>query len=223
MGQYYKPAFIGARGKVRWMYSRDYGSGMKLMEHSYFGNSFVSAVLSQIQNNPMRVAWIGDYSDDVTQGKWGDEPYQKIDHRKFKEIFGKIWEQEEQDKSVGKRKIRPESPLAFQDVNDFVGWYLVNHNQRKFLDLGAYAQKNKWRESCKDWRTGKTETWEMCVNPLPLLTACGNDRGGGDYYSSHPDFDQVGTWAFDLIEFTELKPEGYEEVHYSFTERSSVQ
>ena len=61
------------------------------------------------------------------------------------------------------------------------------------------------------------------MNPLHLLTACGNNRGGGDYYSSYPDFDQVGTWAFDLIEFTELKPEEYEEVHYSFTERSSVQ
>lgn len=223
MGQYFKPAFIGARGGVRWLYSRDYGSGMKLMEHSYLGNSFVNAALSQILHTPMRMAWIGDYSDDVTQGKWGDEPYQKIDQQKFKEIFGKIWVQAEQDHVVDKRKIRPEPLSMFQGVDDFIGWYLVNHSQKKYIDLASYTQKNKWRESYKDWLTGETETWDMCVNPLPLLTACGNNRGGGDYYDCHPDFDQVGTWAFDLIEFTAFKPEGYEEVHYSFTEHSSAQ
>lgn len=215
MGQYYKPVFVGFRGSVRWIYSREYEVGMKLMEHSYLGNNFVNAALCQILHTPMRMAWIGDYSDDVTQGKWGDEPYQKIDQQKFKEIFSKVWD----DKRSGRHKFHPEPLDMFHCPDDFIGWYLVNHTQRKFVNLGEYEKKNKWRESRKDWRTGETEEWDMCVHPLPLLTACGNNRGGGDYYNDYPDFDQVGTWAFDLIEFTCFKPEGYEKVSYSFTEQ----
>ena len=39
---------------------------------------------------------------------------------------------------------------------------------------------------------------EMCeFHPLPLLTANGNGRGGGDYLGS--DMDLVGSWAGDRI------------------------
>ena len=57
------------------------------------------------------------------------------------------------------------------------------------------------------------------VNPLPLLTACGNGRGGGDYHDCYPDYDKVGTWAFDIIECTDARPEGYEKYEPCFTEQ----
>lgn len=37
----------------------------------------------------------------------------------------------------------------------------------------------------------------MFINPLPLLTALGNGRGGGDYFGD--DIDKVGIWAGDVL------------------------
>ena len=66
MGQYYKPCILGGNKKTvkAWMYSHEYDNGLKLMEHSYIGNSFVSAFESLIKNKPQRVVWAGDYADD---------------------------------------------------------------------------------------------------------------------------------------------------------------
>lgn len=219
MGQYYKPVLIGPRDGVKWLYSHEYShNGMKLMEHSYMGNSFVNAVLSQILHHPMRVAWMGDYADEPWSGL---EPYQeKMDKYAFLKLYEMIWPCE--GAADKKKKIHPEPLSMFTGVSDFTGWYLVNHTQRVYINLKTYAERNKWREHYKDWRTGETEEWDMCIHPLPLLTACGNNRGGGDYYDSHPGFDQIGTWAFDKIEFTAFEPEGYKEVSYRFTEQETV-
>ncbi len=218
MGQYYKPALIGPRGGVKWLYSHEYGhNGLKLMEHSYLGNTFVNAVLSQILDHPMKVAWVGDYSEDPWSGT---EAYQqKVDKEEFMPLFNKLWIREEDDKTREKLKIHPE-PLNMPELESFTGWYLVNHTLRQYVDLKAYAERNKWHEEY-DWN-GKHYAYDMCINPLPLLTACGNNRGGGDYYDSHPDFDKVGSWAFDLIEFTNSKPEGFEEVSFHFTEQEEA-
>ena len=65
MGQYYYPIIMGKRYGVKgWLYSWDYENGLKLTEHSYMGNYFVNAVLTKINHQPMRIAWIGDYADD---------------------------------------------------------------------------------------------------------------------------------------------------------------
>ena len=216
MGQYYKPTLIGARGKIRWLYSHEYNNGLKLMEHSYIGNNFVNAVLSQILDHPMKLAWIGDYSPDVYKREWGGEPYQKMEHDKFVQLFSKIWGGENSDDET---KIHPLPLSGFENIKDFDGWYLVNHTQKIYISMTAYMKRNKWRESYTNRKTGATERWDMCVNPLPLLTACGNGRGGGDYYSGHPDYDKVGSWAFDRIEFTSNKPDDYQEVNYHFTEQ----
>ena len=71
MGQYYKPAILGENKKtvIKWMYSHDYGNGLKLMEHSYIGNGFVSAFESLILNKPQRVVWAGDYAEPCKRRK----------------------------------------------------------------------------------------------------------------------------------------------------------
>ena len=46
------------------------------------------------------------------------------------------------------------------------------------------------------------------INPLPLLTACGNGRGGGDYHGSNCD--EVGTWAGDVLSIEFVVPEDKE-------------
>ena len=64
MGQYYKPIILEPRGGVKaWFYSHEYGNGLKLMEHSYIGNSFCNAVENYLTNNPQRLVWAGYYAD----------------------------------------------------------------------------------------------------------------------------------------------------------------
>lgn len=65
--------------------------------------------------------------------------------------------------------------------------YLVNHSQNLYIDL-------------VDYQVETTLLSEMPVNPLPLLTAEGNGRGGGDYFESRgTHYDLVGSWARDSI------------------------
>ncbi len=60
---------------------------------------------------------------------------------------------------------------------------------------------------------------DLYINPLPLLIAMGNGRGGGDYGNPKND-DLVGTWC-DSISSIEITKEPldhleYEEFHPDF-------
>lgn len=83
--------------------------------------------------------------------------------------------------------------------------FLVNHTKGEILDIAKHI------ENCTD-----SQGW--CLHPLPLLTAIGNGRGGGDYGRGYINFDKVGIWANDLIEYRKYKPLGYIEVEYHFSE-----
>lgn len=48
------------------------------------------------------------------------------------------------------------------------------------------------------------EGWEL--SPLPLLTACGNDRGGGDYRKQDYLYYLIETWAGDRLSYTPKRP-----------------
>jgi hypothetical protein len=65
MGQYYYPVILAddKQTVIAWIYSHDYGEGLKLMEHSWIGNPFVLAFEGLIYKNPQRVVWAGDYAD----------------------------------------------------------------------------------------------------------------------------------------------------------------
>ena len=207
MGQYYHPTLIDAEEHVSWLYTHDYDNGLKLMEHSYIGNSVMNAVCGQIKDHPLRVAWIGDYSDDQN----GDAYEAKLPRDAFLRVYRAVYGDHQAD-----CKIQPQ-PMTF-DIES-AGWYLVNHTQRQYIALDAYFVRNKWKASWTDGRTGEREEYEMCIHPLSLLTACGNDRGCGDYHQGYPDYNKVGTWAFDWIELTRKKPTKYQEVLYSFSEQ----
>lgn len=204
MGQYYMPTLIAEDGTVSTLYSHQYDNGLKLMEHSYIGNNFVNAVLTLLWKHPMKVAWIGDYSDD----QYGDPYEAKLPHDEFMNYYGIAWGKDEQDYRI--------TPKARNVVGINSRAYLVNHSQRCYIDLADYIARNKWTEH--RWSKPK-EHWDRCINPLPLMTACGNGRGGGDYHECYPDYDKVGTWAFDIIECTDVRPEGYEKFEPCFTEQ----
>lgn len=216
MGQYYQPTIMGKRYGVQgYLYAHEYDNGLKLMEHSYLGNNFVNAVLRKIDHNPMRIAWMGDYADSPypEDDEKDREPYQrKLPKADFMRIWNSVYGQRKAP------KIHPEPLEGFESPDRFDGWYLINHSANEYVDLGKFQRENGWVESWTDRDGHKVSMWEA-VHPLPLLTACGNDRGGGDYHAKYPDFDKVGIWAFDLIEFANYKPVGFTEREVHFTEQ----
>lgn len=66
--------------------------------------------------------------------------------------------------------------------------YLVNITKHQFVDLEKAEKTNKIKYS---WGS-------YSIHPLPLLTADGNGRGGGDYWGVNQE-ELVGSWRGDLI------------------------
>lgn len=213
MGQYYMPTLIAEDGSVRTLYSHAYDNGLKLMEHSYIGNDFVNATSTLIWQNPCRVAWIGDYSDSED----GDLYESKLPHEEFMRYYTAVW-----GENRSAFLVQPESKGILTMKSNRK--YLVNHTRRAYIHMGEYIETNKWTESGLFVRGhyAPSVTYDMCIHPLPLLTACGNDRGCGDYHEGHPGYEMVGSWAFDLIEITGKCPKDYEKLTVRFSEQETA-
>lgn len=218
MGQYYMPTLITKDGMISTLCSHDYDNGSKLMEHSYIGNEFVSAVCTQIWKKPTKVAWIGDYSNVPWEGTYTKH----ISQDDFEEIYYKVW-----GKERDRFNIHPK-PCGYLTLKKWRR-YLINHTTKEYVDLESYIEENKWRERSeyrrrRDGRViNEPYEYDMCIHPLPLLTACGNGRGGGDYHDCFSDYEKVGSWAFCEIELTEIKPSGYNLVEYHFSEQRKAE
>lgn len=78
--------------------------------------------------------------------------------------------------------------------------YVVNHTKRQYVDKSRSL----------------IDGYGFQIHPLPLLTAEGNGRGGGDYRGR--DESLVGTWARDVISVEKEVPEGYSELVCEFAE-----
>ena len=78
--------------------------------------------------------------------------------------------------------------------------FLINYSKNQYV---SYAKLPRGKDG---WM----------VNPLPLLTALGNGRGGGDYFEGKPDFDKVGIWAKDILAIDFVVPDGFEELVVRF-------
>ena len=150
MGQYYKACVENDEGTVI-LDSWGYGSGAKLMEHSWMGNDFVNAVYTLIENKPSDIGWVGDYSDSVG-----------VNEAIYKMCWGEECEGE------GARNVEPKD---FFKNGEYEG-FLVNYTKKQMIDMKKYAKLAEVEE-------GYLKGW--IVNPLPLLTAIGNGQGGGDY------------------------------------------
>ena len=60
MGQYYKAVFLTENNKpLASVSSYDFGSGAKLMEHSWAKNPMVRFVERQLMVTPQKVVWVG--------------------------------------------------------------------------------------------------------------------------------------------------------------------
>ena len=219
MGQYYTPTFMDEQGEICTLYAHDFDNGLKLMEHSYIGNDFVNAALVLLQDKPSSVAWIGDYSDNPYEGLYAE----KLPESEFKRIYGMAWAEKDAWKvpAVFFEKWRLSTVCTMNTQKK----YIVNHSRREYIPIRDYVEENKYTEKGA-WAKGKYDplaTSEWCIHPLPLLTACGNDRGGGDFHEGGLGYELVGLWAFDVIEYKATIPKGYSPVMFSFMEARHYQ
>lgn len=204
MGQYYKPLLIADDGTKQTAYSHDYGNGLKLMEHSWVGNNFVNAVLQNLDSNPQRLAWIGDYADCIPKEDCHFGGGYIDDYDTFMKLFKAVWCNEDGVEKVTKiDKSQPEYRLSNEEADCFV----VNLTKNCYIDMEKYVAENKKKDGEHFW----------CINPVPLLTSIGNGQGGGDYRGCDDNWD-VGSWAFDKIYISALRPGNMEEVMYYFSE-----
>ena len=188
MGQYYVPIIRRGPGKFDTFDSHDYNNGLKLMEHSYIGNTFVDTICKQLYNRPGRLAWVGDYAEN-------DDYFGGRDLAMF------IQEAWNDAKELKNRKKPAETDGNF--LNDK---FVVNLSKNEYVDMAKYIAITK------------VDNYDLQVHPLPLLTAVGNGRGGGDYSGSSMDY--VGSWAGDTIIVTDSKPASGEDISdVSFEER----
>lgn len=242
MGQYYNPIILGKKGNSikGYFYSHSYGNGLKLMEHSYLRNNFVAAVMTYLnREGGARLVWAGDYADKepdtlkISKEKalpiWQKKVSEGTLTCSFNEFYASNDEVLYDEKNEGADNLyglctryvtddgklihagRPEIKIADEDINkDFR--FIVNTTKKQVIDL---------------WDVKGFDGWQ--IHPLPLLTAEGNDRGGGDYRGTNMKL--VGTWARDFIsvptevDYTylrSLQAKGYEIINPLFAETYSI-
>lgn len=176
MGQYYYPTIKKDRALEQFC-SLDCDSGMKLTEHSYLGNRFVDAVLSSLIDEPGRLCWLGDYAT--------------------KSDFDALGVKEETAKlmlaAMGMFCSKDSDPenlyLHYADCSPSETAseaFVVNHSKKEYVDL----------KLCRKFMP--EDRFGMKLHPIPLLTAAGNGKGGGDYYGSN--MGMVGRWCCDEIQ-----------------------
>lgn len=170
----------------------------KLTEHGWWDNQYANNVAYMIYNAPQRVAWIGDYAD--SEEFYNTTPNGEITlasktSSAEKPLLSKVVWNDDTPKITGLVSIE------FNLENK----YLINHDTKEFLDCSKYAENSKG-------------TWGI-LHPLTLLTAVGNGMGGGDFNGKTREMeDNVGIWAWNLLEIKDTKPLGYNEVEYTFIE-----
>lgn len=203
MGQYYAAVILDEEGQPTHVTRPwDFNNGAKLMEHSWLKNDFVFAVETLLVNTeaPRRLVWAGDYADPepgTETNLWHDtgvlEPY-RPDVPALGEQYN--WRNDEQ---VIERdpEIRPNAwPVIMPRVESYP--FLVNWDKKLYIDKREVGDPDD-------------EGWTL--HPMPLLTAEGCGRGGGDYRGED---DWVGSWARDHLMLMASIPQGFSQlVFYS--------
>ena len=85
------------------------------------------------------------------------------------------------------------------------GKFLLNHDTKQFVDLDEY-------------KVNSIDKHGWTIHPLPLLTAVGNGRGGGDFHEGNTGFEFVGLWAWQLISIEDKPPDDFSKTDIRFIE-----
>ena len=191
MGQYYMPCSVDKKQTV---YSHDYGSGLKLMEHSWVvgtrTNDFMHVVESLIAEGGAwygdKILWAGDYAD--------HEP----GYLKRKGDHGEEYDTNMYD-VVHENKIKPAVVKKWYR-------YVVNLDTNEYVDKKKIPVNEVYND--EEWR----------IHPLSVMTCEGNGRGGGDYRTDEEN-PLIGKWARQRVTVTTRKPTGCTEIHFGLLEK----
>lgn len=123
MGQYYKPILGDAYGLNCKVFDRSVDGEYtfaKLLEHSWWQNSFVNAFSEFIYDDPSRVIWCGDYADEPDDFDFPNCSAFYVP------CYGEVW-----GDSVSTIGVTS-TDFTLDDK------FLLNHDTKQFVDLNEY-------------------------------------------------------------------------------------
>ena len=192
MGQYYRPILGDQYGLNCKVFDRTVDGEYtfaKLLEHSWWLNSFVNAFSEFLYNEPGRTCWVGDYADEP------DDFHFPNSSAFYVPCYKEVWGETVSTISVASSDFKLD------------GKFLLNHDTKQFIDLNEY-------------KAASVDKHGWCIHPLPLLTAVGNDRGGGDFHEGNTGYENVGIWAWHLLSFADKSPKDFSKIRIVFKEDS---
>ena len=184
-------------------------TGLKLMEHSWVGNSFVGFIEELLTPNKTfhktRLVWAGDYADAEAFDTLSKETVADLlkDCHTLEELEARGVELYSIASASTPRLLPRMDTLQYKILPAAQTRYIVNHDKKEFVD------KNKCKASSFGWK----------IHPLPLLTCEGNNRGGGDFRGNEKDL--VGRWSRDTISVERSKrliPKDFKEIVFDLVE-----
>ena len=209
MGQYYKPINLD---KKQYVYSHDFGNGLKLMEHSWVGNQFVGIVEALIAEGGAwcgdRIVWSGDYAD-PEKGKTKKVPAYLTEAEREAGVKPKMETRKLNLFDLIDEDVKPEMKIKPCGGKSYR--YVINSDTKEFVDTKKIPLTDVYED-----KNGKE--WPFQIHPLPILTCEGNGRGGGDLHKESP---LVGIWARARVTVSNLLPkahEGYKEIEFNLYE-----
>lgn len=220
MGQYFKIINVDKKEQIK---PNDFDNLRKLMEFSYEGNEFVTALYQLLETSWKgdRVYVTGDYDDEINiYGK--DKSYYDTYLQLEKEFEAEsLYHLSDNWKRLQKKDIKNTSK-----DKDYIRIY--NKETKEYINLKTLPIE--WIfEGCVDKETGKFyKPHAVSITPLTLLITFGNGAGGSFYSNDEYKMSLVGSWckytkgivvSKDIIPeyedtFTELKPD--------FTEKNKI-
>ena len=83
--------------------------------------------------------------------------------------------------------------------------FLINYDAKEYIDLNEY-------------KVASVDKHGWVIHPLPLLTAVGNGRGGGDFQDG-VGIEFIGTWAWHLLAILDFPPKNFIKADIKFIEQ----
>ena len=160
----------------------------KLLEHSWWENSFVNSFSERIYNKLGRVIWVGDYADEPDDFDFSNCSASYIP------CYREVWGDKVQTLSSTSTDFKLDDK------------FLINYDTKQFVDLNEYKAKS-------------IDKHGWCIHPLPLLTAVGNGRGGGDFHEGNIGFENVGIWAWHLLTISDAPEKDFTKLNLIFIEK----
>ena len=191
MGQYYMAVLGNEFGTDAKVFNRSVDGEYtfaKLLEHSWWENSFVNSFSERLYNKPGRVIWCGDYADEPDDFDFPNCSASYVP------CYREVWGDKVQTLSSTSTDFKLDDK------------FLINHDTKEFVDLNEYKRAS-------------TDKYGWTIHPLPLLTAVGNGRGGGDFHEGNIGYENVGIWAWHLLTISDTPEKDFTKLNLVFVEK----